>query len=224
MTMTDKLVLIHTISPLVEVLNGLAGELLPGVVLTHIVDEPLLQRIRQRGHLAPEDLDRLRSHVAIAQEVGADVVLLTCSAVSPYVDDVRPEAEVPVLKIDEAMIEEAVASGRRIGVVATNETTLDPTRQLLESQAAAVGKEIDTELVLVEHALEAVLSGDGDTHDRLVKEAVLDLSGRVDVVVLAQASMARVLDVIPPSDRRVAILSSPHLALQRAKELLSRAE
>jgi Asp/Glu/hydantoin racemase len=222
--MEGRLVLIHTISPLVEVFNKLAGELLPGIGLTHIVDEPLLQRIRQRGHLAPEDLARLRSHVAIAQEVGADVVLLTCSAVSPYVDDVRPEVDVPVLKIDEAMIEEAVARGRRIGVVATNETTLGPTRELLESEAEAADREIETELMLVQHALAAVLSGDGATHDSLVKDAVLDLSGRVDVVVLAQASMARVLDVIPACERPVPILSSPHLALQRAGELLSRGQ
>ncbi len=215
-----RLVLVHTISPLLDVFNKLGAELLPGVELMHILDEPLLERVRQRGQLAPEDSARLQTHVAVAEETGAHAILVTCSTVSPCVDDVRPEANIPVMKIDEAMIDEAVARGTKIGVVATNVTTLEPTRQLLEAQADVAAKEIEVELVLVENALPALLSGDGTTHDKLVKETGLELADRVDVVILAQASMARVLDVIPEAERRVPILSSPHLALERARELL----
>jgi Asp/Glu/hydantoin racemase len=215
-----QLVLIHTISPLLDVFNKLSAELLPGVQLMHVLDEPLLERVRQRGQLAPEDSARLQTHVAVAEETGADAILVTCSTVSPCVDDVRPQANIPVMKIDEAMIAEAVATGTRIGVVATNVTTLEPTRQLLEAQAEVAAKEIEVELVLVENALSALLSGDGTTHDNLVKKAVLELADQVDVVVLAQASMARVLDVIPEAKRPVPILSSPHLALERVRKLL----
>lgn len=217
--MVGKLVLIHTVSPLLEVFNRLGAELLPGVQLVHILDEPLLERVRQRGHLAPEDSARLQTHVALAEQIEARAVLVTCSTISPCVDDVRPKAGIAVLKIDEAMIAKAVTIGSKIGVVATNVTTLEPTRQLLYAQADISGKQIETELVLVENALSAFLSGDGSTHDRLVKRAVLELVQGVDVVVLAQASMARVLGVIPEAERRVPILSSPHLALQRVKQL-----
>jgi Asp/Glu/hydantoin racemase len=130
-------------------------------------------------------------------------------------------AGIPVIKIDEAMVAEAVEHGSRIGVVATAPTTLEPTRHLLQARAAARDKKIEIELILVEHAIAALLSGDGTTHDRLVKQAVLDLARRVDVVVLAQASMARVLDVIPTAERSVPILSSPHLALGQVKQLLA---
>jgi len=215
-----RLVMVHTLSPLLEVFKKLGEELLPGVQLMHIVDEPLLEQVRQRGHLASEDTARLGTHVAVAEATGADMVLVTCSTVSPCVDDVRPQAGIPVIKIDEAMIAKAVGSGTRIGVVATNVTTLEPTRQLLQAQAQAGGKEIEVELVLVENALPALLSGDGVTHDRLVSGAVFELAGRVDVIVLAQASMARVLYVIPEAERRVPILSSPHLALEQVRELL----
>ncbi len=221
-SMDDKqLVLIHTVSPLLEVFDKLGGELLPGIQLRHILDEPLLERVRQRGHLAPEDSARLRTHVAVAEQTGADAILVTCSTISPFVDDVRSDVSVPVIKIDEAMIAQAVAKGTKIGVLATNFTTLEPTRQLLQAQATSANKEIEVELVLVENALAALLSGDGATHDWLVKEAVLELGEGADVVVLAQATMARVLDVIPDSERRVPVLSSPHLALERVGELLS---
>ena len=126
-----------------------------------------------------------------------------------------------MIKIDGAMIAEAVAKGTKIGVVATNFTTLEPTRQLLQAQAEEANKEIAVELVLVENALAALLSGDGATHDQLVKEVVLELAERADVVVLAQATMARVLDVIPESKRQVPILSSPHLALEQVGGLLA---
>ena len=215
-----RLALVHTVSPLLEVFNKLGVELLPDVQLMHVLDEPLLERVRQRGQLAPEDSARLGAHVAVAEETGADAILVTCSTVSPCVDDVRPQANIPVMKIDEAMIAEAVARGARIGVVATNVTTLDPTRQLLEAQADVAAKTIEVKLVLVENALSALLGGDGDTHDNLVKKAVLELADRVDVVILAQASMARVLDVIPEAERPAPILSSPHLALERVRELL----
>lgn len=216
-----KLVLVHTVSPLLDVFNKLGAEFLPESQLVHILDEPLLDRIRQRGNLASEDSARLQTHVAMAEHIGASAVLVTCSTVSPCVDDVRPKASIPVVKIDEAMITRAVMIGSKIGVVATAASTLEPTRQLLQAQADASGKEIETELVLVDNALSALLSGDGTTHDSLVKKAVLELAQRVEVVVLAQASMARVLEVIPEAESKVQILSSPHLALERVGQLLS---
>ena len=214
------LALIHTITPLIDLSTRLCGELLPGVPLKHILDEPLLERVLRRGHLAPEDAARLHTHVAMAEQIGASAVLVTCSTISPCVDDVRPQARIPVVKIDEAMIAEAVSTGTRIGVVATNATTLEPTRRLLEAQAHGSGKQIETELVLVEGALSALLSGDGTTHDALIKQATLEMAQRADVVVLAQVSMARVLDVLPQAERRVPILSSPHLVLSQVKRLL----
>jgi Asp/Glu/hydantoin racemase len=222
--MTNKLVFIHTISPLLEVFSKLGEELLPGVQLVHILDEPLLERVRQRGRLAPQDSARLGTHVAVAEQTGANAVLVTCSTISPCVDDVRPEAGIPVMKIDEAMIAKAVAEGTNIGVVATAASTLEPTRRLLQAQADTIGKKIEIELLLVENALPALLSGDGTTHDMLVKEAVRELAQRADVIVLAQASMARVLDAIPEVDRQVPVLSSPHLALERVGQLLTPGE
>ena len=221
--MGHRLVLIHTVSPLVAVFSRLGAELLPAVQLLHILDEPILEFERQGTHLTSEVTSRLGSHVAVAERVGASMALVTCSSISPHVDDVRTQARIPVVKIDEAMISRAVSVGSKIGVVATAASTLEPTRQLLQAQADVSGREIEVESVLVEHALPALLGGDGATHDRLVREAMLDLARRVDVVVLAQASMARVLEVIPEAERDVPILSSPHLALGQVKQLLATA-
>ena len=62
--MTGKLVLVHTVPPLIETFSRLGAELLPGVKLVHILDEPLLEQVSQRGELAEADSERLLSHLA----------------------------------------------------------------------------------------------------------------------------------------------------------------
>jgi Asp/Glu/hydantoin racemase len=218
--MTGLLVLVHTVPPLIDVFARLGAQLLPGVRLLHVLDEPLLEHVRQRGRLAGEDTQRLAAHVREAAAIGAAAVLVTCSTVSPCVDEVRREAALPVLRIDEAMIAEAVRLGARIGVIATNRTTLEPTRGLLLAEAARAGKPIEVELVMVDGALPALLQGDGAAHDVRVRRAICALAARSDVVVLAQASTARVLDVLAGTPLPAQVLSSPHLALRAAAELL----
>jgi aspartate/glutamate racemase len=216
----SNLVLIHTVLPLVDVFKKLCMQKLAGVQTLHILDEPLLKSIQNRGSLDEEDSVRLLTHVLIAEKVNADVVLVTCSTVSPLVDNIRQNVNVPVLKIDDAMIAAAVDEASSIGVVATNRTTLEPTRQALEDQANNINKKIETKMVLVENALHALFRGEGEVHDRKVKDAVVSLSKGVDLVVLAQASMARVLDAIPENERKVPILSSPYLALDQVRKYL----
>jgi Asp/Glu/hydantoin racemase len=65
-----------------------------------------------------------------------------------------------------------------------------------------------------------VLAGDTETHDRILRKALLEDLKDVDVIVLAQASMARVVATLPPGALRVPVLSSPELAVLRARQLL----
>jgi Asp/Glu/hydantoin racemase len=214
---TGKLVLLHTLSPLIQSFSKLAVDLLPDVTVVHILDEPLLERIVRRGSLAMADAERVQQHRLMAADINADAMLVTCSTISTCVDQVRAWPGIPILKIDEAMTTEAVRLGQRIGVIATITSTLEPTRQMLLAQSQATGRSITLEMRLVEGALSALLSEDGDTHDRLVHAAVVELSKCSDVVVLAQASMARVLTAIPVAERRVPLLSSPYLALAQVR-------
>ena len=218
---TRKLVLLHTLPPLIDLFSRLASEILPDVKPVHILDEPLLERINWRGGLAVADAERVQQHRLMAGDIEADVMLVTCSTISPCVDQVRAWKGIPIIKIDEAMIKEAVRSGRHIGVLATANSTLEPTRQLLLAQSQLTGQSITLDLRLVDGALTALLSGDNENHDRLVRAAIIELSKHSDVVMLAQASMARVLSAIPVAEQRVPLLSSPHLALDQVRRLIS---
>lgn len=219
--MKDRLVLIHTVAPLVELFSRKCKEQLPGVEVFHILDEPLLEQVRAHGKIEPEDISRLQTHINTGEEINAKLVIVTCSTLSPAVSKVK--AAIPIIRIDEAMAIQAIASGNRIGVVATNPTTLEPTKNLLLTKAALLGKRVDIQLVLAEGAFTALLNGDGERHDHLVKRAVLDLSTQVEVVVLAQASTARVVETITESECKTLILTSPNTALEQARHSLSMA-
>ena len=218
--MAHKVGMVHSVASLVPMFNELAAELLPGVEVIHLVDEGLLKDVLASGQLTPSMARRLGLLASFAEESGAEVVMLTCSSLAPLVDESKDMVKVPLLKVDEAMADEAVGLGERIGVIATAYTTLKPTSDLIKTRAALQEKKIAVETMLCEGAFEALRRGDLESHDRIVKKKLNDLMGQVNVVVLAQASIARVVAQIPESERKVPILSSPRLGVQRLKEKL----
>jgi hypothetical protein len=111
------------------------------------------------------------------------------------------------------MADHAVRAARRIGVVATLPTTLEPTADLIRRRAAAVGKDIELSARLCQGAFDALMSGDAAAHDAQVAATIAELATQVDVIALAQASMARVVDGMPSVEHRIPILASPPLAV-----------
>jgi Asp/Glu/hydantoin racemase len=118
------------------------------------------------------------------------------------------------------MADKAVATGNKIGVVATLPTTLNPTTDLVKRRATVAGKEVQVISKLCEGAFDALMSGDAAKHDAMVATALKELSSQVDVIVLAQASMARVVDTLDPADKKVPILSSPSIAIEHLAKIL----
>jgi len=209
---------IHTVLGLPPTFASLADELVPDAEYFHIVDETLLANTRKSGSLTATTRRRVLGYVESAADAGADLVVVTCSSIGPAVDASHDFVDVPVLRIDEPMVDEAVRLGSRIGVVATLSTTLQPTAELVERRAIAVGKEVEVVARVCEGAFDALQAGDRDRHDELVRAGLQELLAGVDVVVLAQASMARVVETLGDVD--VPVLSSPRLAMQRVAELL----
>ena len=121
------------------------------------------------------------------------------------------------------MADEAVRLGSRIGVLATLATTLEPTAELVARRGRAAGQDVKVVSGLCSGAFEALVAGDRDRHDELVRAGLQQIVGEVDSVVLAQASMARVTDTLPEAERTVPILSSPRLGMTRVAELVQNA-
>jgi Asp/Glu/hydantoin racemase len=187
----------------------------------HVVDESLLQSTIRAGELSKTTIHRLVTYLMLAQQAGADLVMVTCSSIGAAAEIGRSLVDIQVLRVDEPMAEEALASGTRIGVAATVKTTLTPTVSLIERKASAAGKKVSVISKLCEGAFDALLAGDTAKHDLLVTEGLRELIPQVDVVVLAQASMARIVESLPESDRVLPILSSPRLAVERLAQILA---
>jgi Asp/Glu/hydantoin racemase len=214
--------LIHTSASMIPLFKGLADELLPRhVTLFNVVDESLLCDIIREGGCPPLTARRLVGHVLSAEQAGADHILVTCSSMGPAVDAAQALVSATVCRVDTPMADAAIAAGRRIGVIATLPSTLKPTADLIARRAHAAGRSVQLETRLVDGAFAAVISGDGPRHDALVAAGLRALLPRVDVIVLAQASMARVVESLPAADRSIPILSSPRLAMQHLAQLLS---
>ncbi len=212
--------LIHTSPVLVPAFEALVKEHAPGAAFFHMVDESLIKNTIRAGSLEKKTVWRLCSLVESAIGAGAGAVLVTCSSIGPAVNVARQLFDTPVVRIDERMAERAVETGPSVGVIATLSTTLDPTVGVIRDTAARLGTAVEVTTHLCDGAFQAVISGDTATHDRMVREGLLDLSRRVDVVVLAQASMARVLAQIPESERVCPFLTSPSLAMEQVAAIL----
>jgi Asp/Glu/hydantoin racemase len=215
-----RLGLIHTSATLVPIFTELCREKLAGVDLFHIADDSLIKDVIAKGRLTPRTARRVVDHIAWAEDAGADVILVTCSSIGAAVEAAVPLTGVPVLRVDQPMADRAVETGARLGVIATLPTTLEPTADLIRRRAKAAGKSVDVTARLCEGAFDALMGGDPARHDTMVAGALGTLSREVDVIVLAQASMARVVEGLAAEDRRVPILASPPLAIEHLAGML----
>jgi Asp/Glu/hydantoin racemase len=137
----------------------------------------------------------------------------------PAVDCARRVVQVPLLKIDDAHTTKAVRDARRIGVLATAATTLRPTVALIQEKAAALSKTVEIRELLAASAFETLMRGDSPRHDALVLDAVRQLAPHVDLILFAQASMAR-LEAAAREAAQIPVLTSPRLALEYTRSVL----
>ncbi|NVI07494.1 aspartate/glutamate racemase family protein [Paraburkholderia youngii] len=209
---------VHTGPVSVQPIKEQISELIPNARVINIVDDSLLDDVRAAGHVTPEVASRIRSYMSNAQAMRVDIILNACSSVGEAADSVRNLISIPIVKIDEAMAEEACSIGSHIGVIATLPTTLEPTVRLVKKKAGELRRAVEVTERIAEGAFEALLSGDGARHDEIVKSAISALAAQVGVIVLAQVSMARLVPQL--EGVRVPVLSSLRSGVAALKRAL----
>lgn len=209
---------LHTVAGLVPVFSELVGRHLPDWRSFAMVDESLLGHTIRDGFLSPLTTRRLATLVWSAADAGASAILVTCSTLGPAVDAIVPLCPVPLFRVDDGMAIEAIAQGNRIGILATLRTTLEPTTRLIERHAARLARDVTLHSRLCEGAFDSLRGGDRAGHDTMIRDGFAALSSQVDLVVLAQASMAKALD--GADDHRVPVLTSPELGVRHMARAL----
>lgn len=214
-----RVAFVHTVNGVLDSFRRQVADTLPELDTFHVLNEALLQELL-RGRDSAAVYAALTTELSIVEEMGAELIVMTCSSTSPGVDVARPRLGVPVLKIDDPMARRAVQSGSTVGLVCTATSTLEASTRLLHDHAAALDTTVTVEPVLLPAAYEALHAGRQTEHDHIVLEAARELAGRVDVLVLAQASLAHLQQ--PLAGRvSVPVLASPPLLLE---ELRARVE
>jgi Asp/Glu/hydantoin racemase len=181
--------------------------------LMNLLDDSLSADLARDGRLTDAMTERFLTLGRYAVSTGADAILFTCSAFGPCIEAVaHAHAPMPVLKPNEAMIEQAITMGKRIGLL----STFPPT---LASMPAEFPASVEVLPKLAEGALAALDRGDRATHDRLIAEASRDLRD-CDVVALAQFSIAATAPLVAEATGRP-VVTTPDSAVAKLKQLLS---
>ncbi len=212
---------IHTAAPMVESTKQLFAEYLPDIRLFNITDDSLIQDVIRDGKVTEQTARRLTGYYFAAVDTGANLIFNTCSSVGEIADAATLMVSVPIVKIDDAMTARAVEQYTRIGVLATLPTTLEPTVRLLNKQARKRKKEIQVIEGLAKGAYEAGISGKAEKHDALILETAKHISDQVDVLALAQGSMARMEQTLANETGKT-VLSSPLFGVLAVKDCLTR--
>ena len=212
-------VVVHTGPATVQPIKQQFQSILPDVRVVNIMDDSLLNDVIAAGHLTEAVTGRIFSYMQMGQQMGAVALLNACSSVGEAASVARSALTIPLIKIDDVMAEQAVARGPRIGVVATVKTTLEPTVRLIKAKAAAAGRQIEVTEALAEGGFQALLDGRAEEHDDIVKLTIRTLASKVDVIVLAQVSMARLIPSL--TDMTVPVLSSAQSGVEAVRSALA---
>jgi len=216
MTRPTRVAMLHTGAVVIAPVMEFVRQELPGATAINYLDDRIVADLGDPD-VASSVPGRVGDLAKAAVEAGAEAILLTCSSISELAAATSAKVGVPILRIDEAMADRAVATGERITVLATLATTCAPTTRLIRERAVLAGRTPSIRSDVIDGAFAAVSSGDRAEHDRLVAAAIEAAAGDSDVIVLAQASMASAAPVV---DLDVPVLTSLESGVRRLRELV----
>lgn len=209
-----RIALIHALRHSPPPIEAAFARLWPEATLMNLLDDSLSADLARDGRLTQAMTGRFLALARYARHTGAEGILFTCSAFGPCIEAVQRElSPMPVLKPNEAMIEEATRVGGRIGLLASFAPTLQSMPPEFPGSLTVVPK-------LAEGALAALDRGEGPEHDRLAAQAAAAMAD-CDAVALAQFSLARAAAAVAAATGKP-VLTTPDSAVRKLKRLLGR--
>lgn len=209
-----RIALIHALRHSPPPIEAAFVRLWPQATLMNLLDDSLSADLARDGAITEAMTGRFLTLARYARVAGADGILFTCSAFGPCIEAVQRElSPLPVLKPNEAMVEEAAAIGGRIGLLASFAPTLASMPPEFPPPLTVVPK-------LAEGALAALDRSDGPEHDRLAALAAGSLAD-CDAIALAQFSLARAAPAVAAATGK-RVLTTPESAVRKLKRLLGR--
>lgn len=220
---TEKtLGIIHASHITIDAMKPYIEKYLDGITIMHLCDDTI-----QRDNLSAKvgtipkvNYYKFAQYAHNLEEAGVDAILLACSTFNYAAELARPMVNTPILQIDRPMMEKAVQTGSRIGLLATLPTTVPSSKRLLEIAAEEAGKEVQIEVSLQSEAFAEYSKGNIKRHNELLLEAVEELSNKVDCIVMAQLSMSALAPFL--GETKVPVYNSGDTGFQRVQEFFKK--
>src|SRR6201986_1848340 len=207
-----RIALVHALKHSIVPIEASFAKLWPEAKLMNLLDDSLSADLARDGKLTEAMTERFLAIGRYAASTGTNGILFTCSAFGPCIEAVAGErAPMPVLKPNEAMIEEAAKRGRKVGLLSSFPPTLASMPREFPAAVELVPK-------LADGAMAALDRGDRAEHDRLVTEASKDLRD-CDLIALAQYSMAPTAELVAQTTGRP-VVTTPDSAVLKLKKAL----
>jgi Asp/Glu/hydantoin racemase len=212
-----RIALVHAMPVAIDPVAYVFRELWPQARITHLLDDSLPADLTAAGSITPAIIDRFINLARYSESCGANAVLFTCSAFGAAIEAAKRAVRVPVLKPNEAMLDEALAAGCDLALLATFEPSIPSLKKEFEDLASTRGIKLKLKTRTVPAAIAALQQGRVSEHDSLIAAAAAEM-GPCDALVLGQFSMARAAAGIPQAPGRK-VLTSPHSAVTRLKQI-----
>ena len=212
--MPVRVALIHAVRVAIAPVEEAFARHWPEAERLNLLDDSLSRDRNRDKDLTPQLSARIAALAEYGVAAGANAILYTCSAFGEAIEAVKRAQRVPVLRPNEAMLDEALRHGNRIGMLAT----FGPTVAALEAELREINDSVSIRTICIPEAMKALDAGDGATHDGLLARAAPQL-GDCDAVMLAQFSTARARDAVAATVR-CPVITSPASAVLRLRALL----
>ncbi len=207
-----SIALIHTVKGVANTFEEKLRSRIPEAVRIHnLWDDFLADEPNEIGEFTINNRSRLLMDIKSAELTGADIIVTTCSTLTPVVDMIRPFIAVPLIAIDDAMAKKSIEYGSNLLIMATAVSTVEPTKDKIMTEAQKAGIRVTIEQIVLQDAFAAMKALDMEKHDKILCERANEIK-KYDCIVLAQASMAH-LEAEIETITGCPTLSSPELCI-----------
>ena len=212
--------IIHASHITINAMEPYIKKYIPEVSVMHLCDDTIQRdNIAAGAGVIPKvNYYKFAQYAHNLEEANVDLILLACSTFNYAAELARPMINTPIAQIDRPMMEKAVRTGKKIGLLATLATTVPSSERLLDIAASEAGVEIERKTVLCSEAFEEYSKGNIEKHNSILMDGIEKLSKEVDCIVMAQLSMSALAPYL--KDTKVPVYNSGETGFLRVKELL----
>ncbi len=219
MSKKPRIVLLHGTPVAVDPIQKSFATRWPDAETVNLLDDSLSVDRAKDHDLTPRMFERFTELGSYAHRIGADAVLVTCSAFGPAIERMAKELPVPVLKPNEAMFRAALTKGKKIGMLATFAPSVVTMTEEFDEFVRETGSKATLQTIVVDGAMAALRGGDAKTHNELVAARAPELKD-CDAIMLAHFSTSRAAEKVG-AVVSIPVLTAPDAAVDRLKSLVT---